>query len=797
MRLLRRKENGRFEHTGDLREEALPNYAILSHTWQANEDEEASFEDLMQGNIEAKSAGYDKLRFCADQAAKDGLEYFWVDTCCIKRESSTELQEAITTMFTWYRNADRCYAYLTDVSINSAPEVETNTQAYSHSWESAFRRSKWFKRGWTLQELLAPTSVEFFSAEGVRLGDKKSLEQCIHEITAIPHQALRGDALSNFSVSERLSWAETRQTKRKEDKAYCLLGIFNVFMPLMYGEGGDNAFTRLRKEINNKHPENAKLDGLLSLLPIASEAAFDSLNNQHEPTCLPNTRVELLQDISQWSDGLDDKSIFLLNGIAGTGKSTVARTVAGLCHERGTLGASFFFSRGGGDLSNANRFVTTIAKQLATRIPPVRRYICEAIDEQKDIVDHSLREFGDQWHQLIMRPLSKIRSNSVPSTVVLVIDALDECESERGLQAILRALVDVSSFSNVRLRIFITSRPKLAIRHSIMQIPDRERQESILHEIPTSLVERDLAIFFENNFSIIRKECGFDTDWPDMHIISRLVEISCGLFIWASTACRFIREDKRFTMRRIKVLINGHRSGENQLDQIYTTVLQDSIRQDQNEMKDAESYHMHNRLREVLGTIVTLCSPLSMDALAILLDMPTTVIAETLTDLHTIIHIPSQTSRPIRLHHTTLRGFLFDKDRCSKLKFWVDEKHAHKTLADNCITLMSRTLTRDLCALDSPGTLAETVDPDRIQRYVPPELQYACLYWVQHYRLSGTRLCDGDAAHLFIQKHFLNWLEAINLMGKSAEMEAIIRLYHALLVVCYSCHPLYRLGMTY
>jgi hypothetical protein len=173
--------------------------------------------------------------------------------------------------------------------------------------------------------------------------------------------------LTNFSVDQRLSWAANRETKRKEDKAYCLLGIFNIFMPLLYGEE-DYAFDRLRQEIDKKHVENSTLDHLLSMLPVASEAAFNSLHNQHEPTCLLNTRAELLKDITAWVDGPDERSIFWLNGIAGTGKSTVARTIARTYYNRGDLRASFFFSRGGGDLSNANKLVTTLARQLPTRV---------------------------------------------------------------------------------------------------------------------------------------------------------------------------------------------------------------------------------------------------------------------------------------------------------------------------------------------------------------------------------------------------------------------------------------------
>jgi hypothetical protein len=145
-------------------------------------------------------------------------------------------------MFRWYREAIKCYVYLDDVSI---PDGEDPTE---RTWERAFRNSKWFTRGWTLQELLAPASVEFFSREGQRLGSRSTLEQPIHEITDIPVMALRGTPLSQFSVDERMRWAANRNTKKKEDQAYCLLGIFNLFMPPIYGEG-DHAFIRLNKEL--------------------------------------------------------------------------------------------------------------------------------------------------------------------------------------------------------------------------------------------------------------------------------------------------------------------------------------------------------------------------------------------------------------------------------------------------------------------------------------------------------------------------------------------------------------------
>src|SRR5881275_701533 len=153
----------------------------------------------MDGTGKSK-AGYNKIRFCGEQARRDGLRYFWVDTCCIDKSNNNELSEAINSMFRWYRDAAKCYVYLSDVS---QPALDANDEFNLRPWESDFRKSRWFTRGWTLQELLGPGSVEFFSQERRRLGDKSSLEQLIHEITGIPNSALQGVPLSQFSVKDR------------------------------------------------------------------------------------------------------------------------------------------------------------------------------------------------------------------------------------------------------------------------------------------------------------------------------------------------------------------------------------------------------------------------------------------------------------------------------------------------------------------------------------------------------------------------------------------------------------------
>lgn len=214
-----------------------PPYAILSHRWGADNDE-VTFRDFEQGTAQTRVGGYRKLTFCARQATCDKLDYFWVDTCCIDKDSSAELQEAINSMYNWYSHADKCYVYLPDVPTKQGQE-----------WEAAFQKSEWFERGWTLQELIAPRIVKFFSIDGQILGDKQSLQQQIHQITGVSIEVLQGKSLTEVSEQERFSWTTGRQTKVEEDAVYCLLGIFGVHMPLIYSEGYSKARARLRREI--------------------------------------------------------------------------------------------------------------------------------------------------------------------------------------------------------------------------------------------------------------------------------------------------------------------------------------------------------------------------------------------------------------------------------------------------------------------------------------------------------------------------------------------------------------------
>ncbi|KAI6145882.1 heterokaryon incompatibility protein-domain-containing protein, partial [Pisolithus tinctorius] len=223
-------------------------YAILSHRWGV----EVRYEEMIGlTKMEERSRdevrqrdGYQKIIKSCEQALKDGYKWMWIDTCCIDKRSSSELSEAINSMYRWYQNAQVCYAYLNDVDKPGVPSERDR-----HKFDKSDGWPEWFMRGWTLQELIAPKKVEFFNKDWVPIGNKRRLAPVLKEITGIPYEVLRGGlGAKRLSVAQIMSWAADRKTTRVEDRAYSLMGLFGVNMPMLYGEG-KKAFRRLQLEI--------------------------------------------------------------------------------------------------------------------------------------------------------------------------------------------------------------------------------------------------------------------------------------------------------------------------------------------------------------------------------------------------------------------------------------------------------------------------------------------------------------------------------------------------------------------
>ncbi|TQS32349.1 hypothetical protein Golomagni_07336, partial [Golovinomyces magnicellulatus] len=248
----------------------VPDYAILSHRWGKEEVSLQEFETVTSA-IKAKE-GYKKIASFCHRAKADGYEHVWVDTCCIDKTSSAELSESINSMYLWYYRASRCYAYLSDIAAKSNIHL-----------------SEWFMRGWTLQELIAPEEVYFVNKDWTDLGTKSTLQQVISIHTGIPQDILTGVAeIESASVAQRMSWAAKRKTTRLEDTAYCLMGLFGINMPLLYGEG-EQAFLRLQQEIMRVSNDQSILawtssdtrGGVLATSPAAFTGREDIIRLRH------------------------------------------------------------------------------------------------------------------------------------------------------------------------------------------------------------------------------------------------------------------------------------------------------------------------------------------------------------------------------------------------------------------------------------------------------------------------------------------------------------------------------------
>lgn len=391
----------------------------------------------------------------------------------------------------------------------------------------------------------------------------------------------------------------------------------------------------------------------LDELPRA-EAAFDSYRLQHMSPCLPETRVDLLNDIMEWCSGSADRScIFWLSGMAGMGKSTIALTIAKECAKKKQLGASFFFSKGNENLNNARRFFTTVAFQLASRIPDLKPLVCEAITNNPDIYNKMM---GEQWNHLILTPLTRLKGTR-RQTLVVVIDALDECDGEEDVQLIVRLLFQANNLPAAHFKVFITSRPETPIQKGFSDMAGIRHRSIVLQNVPRSIVDKDIAIYFRQEL----KDVGVHS-----RDIEHLVEKAGGLFIWAATACRFIHGAHILSLRnkRLSLLLGNGKPGKNpeeELDKMYASILSGSIKGNYDEEEREEVFQL---FRRVVGAIVLLFNPLSIDTLSRLLNVLPGEVNSIISNLSSVLNIPDNDTGPIRVLHLSFRDFLLSTQRC-------------------------------------------------------------------------------------------------------------------------------------
>lgn len=501
--------------------------------------------------------------------------------------------------------------------------------------------------------------------------------------------------------------------------------------------------------------DQAEQSRLLKELPRAEGAAFNSRKHEHDDYCLADTRRQIIDTIRDWGTSSASSPIFWLRGMAGTGRTTISRTVASIFEKESLLGGSFLFSRGGGDCAHAGRLVTTLALDLARHDAEYKMWLCKAVMENDEIVQRSLDE---QFRHLIFGPLSK--AHAKPPTgkvVIMVIDALDECSNEHDTEKILAVLSRIRIQCKVAgLKFLITSRPEIPIRLGFAEMASNVHQDFDLHDIEEYVVKEDLTRFLQHRLGKVRRKHCLPEDWPGQDAIDRLAGQAGTLFIYAATGCRFINESRspRKAVERLLTPREGPDASHptRALDDIYYRVLKYSY---------IDEYSV---FRQVVGTIILLKEQLTVVELAALLSIERAVVWECLHSLYSVIHV-RMSDEKIQLLHPSFRDYLLDSSRCTHANFQIHEGAGSEYIAVSCINLLMGNLKPDMCNLRHPGTLAQSLDNQKVLEYITGDISYACRHWSDHLLKASTIAHLVEPTVSFLSHHYLFWLESLSLMN--------------------------------
>jgi len=480
---------------------------------------------------------------------------------------------------------------------------------------------------------------------------------------------------------------------------------------------------------------------------------------------MKGTRRDILSQLECWLNDEEDKRVFWLNGLAGTGKSTIAQTFAEMSFADGKLGASFFCSRDFDNRSNLRTIFPTLAFQLAHQYPPFRKELLPVLIAGPGIGRETL---CSQMEKLIVGPLKIVH---IPT--LIIIDALDECKDEEPASAILSILSRyVDKIPNVKF--FITGRPEPRIRSGFRLAALRPITEVFkLHDVERPLVDIDIKLFFRMRLAEIlknRSNCDVMEDWPIPSDINTLCEKTAGLFIYASAVVKFVASPHHQPPKRLALLIslphNTAHEGESGIDSLYTKTLKHAY----NNM-GPNSQEVYQHFRSVVGAVLLVFNPLSMKSLSDLLhDFDTSFnISTVLNPLHSLLLVPEDTEDPIHAFHKSFSDFLMDPKRCQDTKFFVDPSIHHTELLLSCLSLMEERLKRNICHLEDYAVLSNINDLSAQRReYIGNALEYACCFWTKHLLNSPSNGHDAEkvqkAVDKFFTEHLLFWIEVLAIM---------------------------------
>ena len=480
--------------------------------------------------------------------------------------------------------------------------------------------------------------------------------------------------------------------------------------------------------------------------------------------CLRGTRKDVLGEIERWLTGEQEQHVFWLNGLAGTGKSTIAQTVAEEAFAGGKLGASFFCSRDFAERRNLQAIFPTLAFQLAYQYPRFRKALLQVLKLHPDVGQGSL---CSQMEMLIIGPLEATNISTL-----IVIDALDECKDEEPASAILSVL---SRYVDriPRVKFFITGRPEPRIRSGFRLESLRPITEVFkLHDVERSSVDHDIKLYFRTQLTGIaksRSDCDFTEDWPSSSAIDVLCTKAAGLFIYASTVVKFVASRPRTPPERLEQVVslpqNTVYEGKAGVDLLYTQILEQAVA-GVGVVEDDEETHAH--LMAAVGAVLLVYNPLPARAFSDLLRL--TNIRSTLYSLHSLILVPDDPEDSIRTFHKSFPDFLTDPTRCKNEKFLVKPPIHHAEILLSCLRLMREKLKRNICDLEDYAILSGVNDlSDKKKKKIGDALGYACQFWTKHLLgVPSTSPCVQEvqrAIDQFFTKHFLHWIEVLVLVG--------------------------------
>ena len=478
--------------------------------------------------------------------------------------------------------------------------------------------------------------------------------------------------------------------------------------------------------------------------------------------CLKGTRRDALLQIEQWLTEEEDRPLFWLNGLAGTGKSTIAQTFAEINFADGKLGASFFCSRDFEDRSNLRAIFPTLAFELARRYPQFREHLLLVLGANRDVERESL---DSQLEKLIIGPLRETRISTL-----IIIDALDECLDTEPASALL-SLLSRHIHQIPEVKFFVTGRPEPQIREGFRLPVLRPITDVLkLHDIRRSLVDNDIKLYFRIRLTEIRKTRSgpeFPEEWPSSYDINILTKRAGGLFIYASTVIKFIASRYHNPTKRLDVIVLSSKGDYGGIDLAYTQILELAFYD-----VDPGDQEIYSRFRGIVAVVSLAFHPLSRKAISSLhRNCGTPVhISIALRLLHSLLHIPDSEDGPIRVFHKSLPDFLTDPTRCKDDRFFVDPAVHHMEILFSCLDLMKKCLRKNICDLEDYAVLAEVEDLQvRRERFIGSSLEYACRFWTRH--LSNV---PGHGPHAkrvqeaieeFFEKDLLCWLEVLSIVG--------------------------------